>query len=157
MFRATTVVGKQPYSRAAGQKLGEALVEELGNKPDACWLFCAPGPGLQDIVAGASESTGSKAFVGCTTDGEISTTGLSTASAVLAGIATDQIRFHVASVPNISRDGDSSGKQLAVALPGTARHVQVMSDGLTGNGSAIARGMNEVLGNHCPHKRRRCG
>lgn len=150
MFKATTVVGKQPYSRVAGQKLGEALIQKLGHKPDACWLFCAPGPGLQDIVAGASESTGSKAFVGCTTDGEVSTTGLSTASAVLAGIATDQIRFNVASVPNISRDGDASGKQLAVALPGTARHVQIMSDGLTGNGSAIARGMNSVLGNHVP-------
>jgi hypothetical protein len=146
MFKATTVVSKQPFSRAVGQKLGDTLVQELGNNPDACWLFCAPGNGLADLVAGACESTGSKSFVGCTTDGEISTTGFSTASAVLAGIATDQIRFHVASVSNISRDGDSAGKQLALALPGTSRHVQMLSDGLTGNGSAIARGMTSVLG-----------
>jgi hypothetical protein len=150
MFKATTVVGKQPFSRASGQKLGEALVQELGCKPDACWLFCAPGSGLSDLVTGTYDATGAKAFVGCTTDGEISTTGLTTASAVLAGIATDQIRFHVASVSNISHDGDSAGKQLALALPGTSRHVQVLSDGLTGNGSAIARGMTSVLGPQIP-------
>lgn len=150
MFKATTVVGKQPYSRAVGQHMGKALVQELGHKPDACWFFCSPGPGLSDLAAGAYEATGSKNFVGCTTDGEISTAGFSTASAVLAGISTDQIRFHVASISNISRDGDSAGKQLALALPGASRHVQVLSDGLTGNGSAIARGMTSVLGTHVP-------
>jgi hypothetical protein len=150
MFKATTVVGKQPYSRAAGRQLGEAVVQDLGTKPDACWLFCAPGQGLSDLVAGANESAGSKYFIGCTTDGEISTTGLSKASAVLAAIATDQISFHVASISNVGLDGDSAGKQLALALPENSRHVQLLSDGLTGNGSAIARGMTAILGAGIP-------
>jgi hypothetical protein len=150
MFKAITVRAKQPYSRAAGQKLGEALVRDLGRQPDACWLFCAPGPDIPDFVAGTRDATGSESFVGCTTDGEISSAGFSTASAVLAGISADKMEFHVASVPNIGRNGDSAGKQLARALPADSRHVQVLSDGLTGNGSAIARGMTSVLGTSVP-------
>ncbi len=150
MFKANTVRAKQPYSRAAGHKMGEALGQDLGRKPDACWLFCAPGPGLSDFVAGVWDATRSESFVGCTTDGEISSAGFSTASAVLAGISADKIAFHVASVSNISRNGDSAGKQLARALPPDSRHVQVLSDGLTGNGSAIAWGMTSILGTSVP-------
>jgi len=150
MFRAATVVGKEPFSRALGQRLGEGLVKELGQRPDACWFFCGPGNGLQDLVAGACDASGTRIFIGCTTDGEISTTGFGTKSAVLAGIATDRIRFEVASVSNISGDSEWAGQKLARALPRTARHVQLMSDGLTGNGTAIARGMTSVFGAQVP-------
>jgi hypothetical protein len=150
MFKAATVVGKDSYSRDAGRRLGDALIKDLGQRPDACWLFCAPGDGLRDLVAGAFDAAGTKKFIGCTTDGEISTAGFSIGSAVLAGIATDQINFEVASVSTISRGGDRVGEELAHALPNTARHVQVLSDGLTGNGSALARGMTSVLGSQVP-------
>jgi hypothetical protein len=150
MFRAATVVGKEPFSRMLGKRIGDELVKQLRHKPSACWLFCAPGEGLQDLVSGAFDAAGVKNFIGCTTDGEISTAGFSTASAVIAGIATDQINFQVASVSDISRDGDWAGQQLARELPRTSRHVQLMSDGLTGNGTAIARGMTSVLGFHVP-------
>ncbi|MBI5248196.1 MAG: FIST C-terminal domain-containing protein [Desulfomonile tiedjei] len=150
MFKAATVVGKEPFSRALGQRMGNELVNELRRKPDACWLFCAPGNGIEDLVAGAFDVTGTENFIGCTTDGEISSAGYSAASAVLAGIATDQISFVVSSVSNIRGDGNFAGKQLARALPPTSRHVQLLSDGLTGNGSAIANGMTSVLGAQIP-------
>lgn len=150
MFRAVTVVGKAPFSRAVGQSLGESLVTKLGRKPDACWLFSAPGDGLQDLVAGCYAAAGTENFIGCTTDGEISSAGFTTESAVLAGVATDQIKFHVASVTQIGTDGDWAGQELVRRLPATSRHVQVLSDGLTGNGSGIARGMSSVLGPQIP-------
>ena len=150
MFEAATVVGKAPFTREQGQSLGRRLIEELGKRPDACWLFCAPADGLRDLVTGAYDAAGAQNFIGCTTDGEISTTGFTTGSAVLAGIATDQISFHVASVPNISLDGERAGRELANALPKSAKHVQILSDGLTGNGSAIARGISSILGTYVP-------
>lgn len=150
MFKAATVVGNDRFSGATGKHLGDSLIEKLGQRPDACWLFCAPDNGLQDLVAGAFDAVGTKNFVGCTTDGEISTAGFSNGSAVLAGIATDQINFQVAYTSGISRDGDWAGRQLAEALSRTSRHVQVLSDGLTGNGSAIARGMTAVFGPDVP-------
>ena len=150
MFRSATVVGKAPFTRELGKSLGDALITELGQRPDACWLFCAPGDGLRDLVAGAYDAVRTRNFIGCTTDGEVSTAGFSYESAVLAGIATDQINFQVASVSNISRDSEWAGKELANALDRSPRHVQVLSDGLTGNGSAIARGMTSVFGTRVP-------
>jgi len=149
MFRAATVVRKEPFSRAQGQQLGEALIKELGQRPDACWLFCHPGDGMRDLVTGAFEAVGTRNFIGCTTDGEVSSAGFSSESAVLAGIATDQITFQVASVSNIGHDGEWTGRELGNALQ-SARHVQVLSDGLTGNGSAIARGLTSALGVQVP-------
>jgi len=150
MFRSATVVGNAPFTRELGRSLGDALVAELGQRPDACWLFCAPGDGIGDLVAAAHDVVRTRNFIGCTTDGEVSSAGFSHDSAVLTGIATDQINFQVASVSNIGRDSEWAGRELANALDRNLRHVQVLSDGMTGNGSAIARGLTSVLGTEAP-------
>ena len=104
MFKAATVTTKEPFSRDVGRRLGGALVENLGESPNACWLFSAPGQRLRDLVLGVNDVTHPGLVIGCTTDGEISSSGFSTGSAVLAGIATDQIDFHVAAVEGLRRD-----------------------------------------------------
>lgn len=146
MFNATTVVTNQPYSREAGLRLGRDLVSRLGRNPDACWLFCAPGAGMEELVGGVYETVKTPNLVGCTTDGEISTSGFTVSSAVLAGIVTDRVRFRAASVTGLRTDSERAGRELAKKLPADARHVQLLSDGLTGNGCALVRGMNLSLG-----------
>ncbi len=89
---------------------------------------------------------GTAQMLGCTTDGEISSDGFSIESAVLAGVVSDQISFRVASASGLKANSEKVGKDLAQKLPSNAKHVQIFSDGLTGNGSAILRGMNSVLG-----------
>jgi len=150
MFKAATVISAQPYSKDAGRRLGSQLVAKLGKTPDACWLFCAPGAELQSLLTGVYESVGTDQIVGCTTDGEVSSAGFSVSSAVLAGIASDQIRFNVASVSRLSINSEQAGVNLARQMPASVRHVQIFSDGLTGNGSAIVRGMTSVLGSQVP-------
>ncbi|MFH1116412.1 MAG: FIST N-terminal domain-containing protein [Pseudomonadota bacterium] len=150
MFISASAIIKETFSRLSGRRLGELIVEQLGRCPKACWLFCAPAPGLQDLLLGIREVIGTNTLVGCTTDGEISTAGFSTASAVLAGIFADRIVFSVASVCNLGRDSEVAGRKLAELLPTNVSYVQIFSDGLTGNGSAIARGMGTVLGAHVP-------
>lgn len=145
MFRAETVDTKDAFSKRTGQRLGGSLVEKLGESPKACWLFCAPLEGLEELLAGIAEAVGTSEIVGCTTDGEISTSGFSTGSAVLAGVATDRIDFHVASVTDLSKGSEEAGRRLAGQFPPTVRYAQVFSDGLTGNGSAILRGIGSVL------------
>jgi hypothetical protein len=146
MIKGATVAGKMPFSKELGQRLGENLVKELGNGPSACWLFCEPGNGMDSMVAGVTEAVGTHKVVGCTTDGEISSQGFSTRSVVLGGIYSDRVRFEVASVSNIKSDSERAGSQLARQLPGSANHIQLMSDGLTGNGTALLRGMQSVYG-----------
>lgn len=149
MFKAATVNLKGNFSRDMGRRLGKGLVEKLGEFPAACWLFCSSHGDLQDLLKGISSAVGTRTLVGCTTDGEISCEGFSTGSAVLGGIVTDQIEFQVAHIPNLSRDSEVAGQELARALSG-ASYVQLFSDGITGNGCALLRGMAAVLGPQIP-------
>lgn len=150
MFAAATVVGKEPFSRLSGERLGKALCKKLGQAPSACWLFSTPSPKLKELVRGVARSVGSVNLVGCTTDGEISSAGLSTGSAVLCGVVTDRIEFHVAYAGGLSENSEAAGRRLGEQLPSTVRYVQIFSDGLTGNGCAILRGLDSVLGPHVP-------
>ena len=150
MFKAATINFKEPFSQDMGRRMGQALVEELGQTPKACWLFCAPDKGLKDLLLGINDTVGTKNLIGCTTDGEISSDGFRIGSAVLGGIASDQIDFHIASAKNISQDSEQAGRELAMSLPQRVSYIQLFSDGLTGNGCAILRGMASVLGEQVP-------
>jgi hypothetical protein len=130
--------------------MGEALQKQLKRAPDACWLFCAPLNGTEDLIKGICEGLGSDRIIGCTTSGEISSRGLSINSAVLGGIVTDRIDFEIVAVQNLGEDSVSAGRKLAESFSSAPRYVQIFSDGLTGNGCAILKGIADVLGNQLP-------
>jgi hypothetical protein len=150
MIKAETVLSDDAFSRASGRRLGETLIEKLGQPPDACWLFCFPGRGLKSLVKGVYKAVGTQTLIGCTTDGEISTDGFSTGSAVLGGIVSDQIGFELVSTRDISRDSEQAGRNLATAFSDSVRYIQLFSDGITGDGSAILRGMTSVFSKEIP-------
>lgn len=150
MFNAGTVVTTEPFTRKIGQELGRALSEKLGGTPNACWLFCAPETGLRDLLQGINEASGARTLIGCTTDGEIRDAGVRTGSAVLGGIRSDHIDFTVAIAEHIGEDSERAGREIALGLPRSVRYIQLLSDGLTGNGSAMLRGIASVLGAHIP-------
>ena len=150
MIKAETIQLKDSYSRESGRRMGEDLIEKLGLPPDACWLFCSPGKGLKSLVKGVYESVGIRTLIGCTTAGEICSDGFSTGSAVLGGIASDQIGFEMVSVHDISRNCEKAGRDLATAFSDSVRYVQLFSDGITGNGSAILRGMASAFARDVP-------
>ncbi len=138
-----TFIGK--YTPKSGEELGQRLVAELGQAPDACWLFCAPREGLEGFLRGLGQAVKTSQIIGCTTDGEIASNGFNTDSAVLAGMASAHLSFHVAFVENIGADSEAAGRKLAQQLPPSVRYVHLFSDGITGNGCAILRGMHSVL------------
>lgn len=150
MFKAATVRLKKRFSRHEGQRLGEELVHRLDQKPDACWLFCSARKDLEELVAGVHDGVATDNLIGCTTDGEVSNEGFSTGSAVLAGIVTDRIRFHLSVAGNLSQDSEEAGRKLARHLPESTRYIHLFSDGITGNGSAIVRGIASIFGDTTP-------
>jgi hypothetical protein len=150
MIRAATVATTEKFTRVQGRHLANELVGKLEQPPDACWLFCAPKAGVDALLAGINDVVQTENLIGCTTDGEISDKGLLTGSAVLGGIATDQLEFHTAVVENLAGRSEAAGKQLATDLPASVGYVQLLSDGLTGNGCAILRGMAAILGEELP-------
>ncbi|MEW6349274.1 MAG: FIST N-terminal domain-containing protein [Thermodesulfobacteriota bacterium] len=145
MMKGATVSARQPFSRDVGRRMGQELANKLGTKPHACWMFCEPGQWMEQLLAGIVETAGTQKLVGCTTDGEVSSEGFSSGSAVLGGLVADRVKFEVASASGLKANSESTGRNLARQFSSSVRHVQLLSDGLTGNGSAILRGMHAVL------------
>ncbi|MDQ7781763.1 MAG: FIST N-terminal domain-containing protein [Desulfomonilaceae bacterium] len=150
MFDAVTVKAPKPFSKAVGRRLGEDLVNRLGGTPNACWLFSAPDGAVNGLLRGIHEAVATDSIVGCTTDGEVSSAGFGTDTAVLAGVVTDRIDFHVASVKGLGPNSQDAGRRIAEKLPRDVSYVQIFSDGLTGNGCAILRGIASVMGAEVP-------
>jgi hypothetical protein len=150
MFKAATVQLKAPFSENKGRRLGEGLIGKLDQKPHVCWLFCSAQKGVKNLLKGVNDAVDTDNLIGCTTAGEISNEGFSTESAVLVGIVTDRIDFHLSVVENLSQDSEASGRKLAQGLPKSTRYLQLFSDGITGNGCAILRGISSVLGEEIP-------
>ena len=150
MFKAATVESKEEYSHHMGYRMGEALIEKLGQMPGSCWLFCEPGNRLKELINGIGDAIATPNLIGCTGAAEISTAGFSTKSAVLGGIASDQIEFEVVSTKNINQDSELAGKELASLFSSKVRYVQLFSDGITGNGCALLRGINSIMEEQIP-------
>ncbi|MCA1794587.1 MAG: FIST C-terminal domain-containing protein [Desulfobacteraceae bacterium] len=150
MFKAATVASKETYSYDMGIRLGEALIEKLGQLPGGCWLFCEPGNGLKELIDGIGDAVATPNLIGCTGAAEISNAGFNTRSAVLGGIASDHIAFEVVSVKNIGKDSEQAGKELAGLFSPGVRNIQLFSDGITGNGSSLLRGINSIMEEHVP-------
>jgi hypothetical protein len=150
MLKAATVTWTNRFSLRSGEKLGLQLVEELGSLPDACWIFCARREGLQSFLNGIAKAVKTPYLIGCTTDGEIAGDGFHQNSAVLAGLVAPQMGFHLCWEENLDADGEETGRRLARQMPDGVRFVQIFSDGLTGNGCALLRGLQDELGPTMP-------
>jgi hypothetical protein len=145
MVHAATVSFVGKYTTRNGEQLGQRLLAELGQPPNACWLFGARREGLESFVQGISNAVKTSKLVGCTTDGEVSGNGFNMDSAILAGVVSKKLSFDVASVANLSADSESAGRTLAQKLPSTVKYILLFSDGITGNGCALLRGMQSIL------------
>jgi len=150
MFKAATVVSKKEFSYDMGLELGEALNEKLGQMPAGCWLFCEPGDRIKEMLNGITDAVSTPNLIGCTGAAEVSTAGFSTKSAVLGGVASDQIEFEVVFTKNISLDSEQAGKNLANLFSSKVDYIQLFSDGIRGNGCALLRGMNSVIEEQIP-------
>jgi hypothetical protein len=150
MLRAETIRSYNKFTRATGRQMGEALQQQLEQAPKACWLFCAPLDGIEELIKGVCEGAGTDQILGCTTSGEISSDGLSINSAVLGGIVSDCMDFEIVTVQGLGKDSEATGRQLAASFSSPPRLLQIFSDGLTGNGCAILRGIADVFGHSVP-------
>ena len=150
MIRAATAKTYRQFSKSTGREVGEALIQQLGQVPDACWLFCAPLQGLDDLIKGICEAVGTDQIIGCTTSGEISSHGQSINSAVLGGIVADSIEFEFVRVQGLAADSEAAGRKLAESFSNPPRYLQIFSDGLTGNGCALLKGIADGFDTNVP-------
>jgi hypothetical protein len=150
MIRAATVRTYRQFSQAIGREMGEALKHKLEKVPDACWLVGAPIQGLEDLIKGICEAAGTNQIIGCTTSGEISSDGQGFNSAVLGGVVSDCIEFEFIRVQGLAADSELAGRKLAESFSAVPRYLQIFSDGLTGNGCALLKGIADGFQSNVP-------
>jgi hypothetical protein len=148
MLTAKCGFSEETDAFAAGKQALEDAVNQLQATPDIIWLFPAIGYNPSDLLRGIRTAVPGVPLIGCTTDGEISSKGLSTNSVVVLAIKSAQIKFRTAFVPNAGSDSFNAGVKLAEQLP--RAYLQIFSDGLTVNGSELLRGIQSVLGENIP-------
>jgi hypothetical protein len=133
----------------AGRDASQAAISKISRNPDMLWVFSAIRYDQQTLLNGIVSVAGGAPIIGCTTDGEISTIGLSLNSVVVLAWASDNIRLHTAQVEYISKDSHVAGAALAEKFQGlNSPYIQIFSDGLSGNADQILQGIKTRLGDH---------
>ena len=148
-MKAIDAVSSSSSSEAAVKEVAEQCKSGLqgAGKVFGAMVFIGADHDAAVVAKALQEHLPGVPYVGCTTDGEISGKGLTVDSVCLMALASDKARAKVAAVPGLSRDSFAVGKDIAAKLQSdTARALVLLPDGLTGNGSAIIRGAQEVLG-----------
>jgi hypothetical protein len=147
MIEAFSGASRKKKAFDAGKQATEMAVNKLAKTPDIFWVFGAISYNQKELLEGVNSVIPGTPVIGCTTDGEISTPGLSTDSVVVLALASDQITFFTVAVDSLSQDSFKAGIKVGNQFINTnVKYMQIFSDGLLGNGSKIVEGIQKVLG-----------
>jgi hypothetical protein len=149
-MRAAQAVGKNAETFVAVREAVERCLADLGGASDLIAALAFYGadhdPGKLASALAEMLPPGVPS-VGCSTDGEISSAGLSVDSVCVMLLASSKVRARAAVHPALGKGSFEAGAAIARELAAPdARVLILLPDGLTGNGSAVIRGAQEVLG-----------
>jgi hypothetical protein len=117
-------------------------------------VFCSESQDLPVLVGQICAVSGGVPLIGCTTAGEIVTSGPREASVVVAALGGDGFRIETAVATGASSDLRAAGACAARCLPSPVdrpyRALLLWTDGLAGDQQEIVRGAYAVLGAGVP-------
>lgn len=132
----------------AGLEAAQAAIALLPHPPDIIWAFGAIKFDQEQLLAGIGSVAPGVTVIGCSTDGEIATTGLGLDSLVTLAVASDTIRFHTAQVEQVSADSYAAGAALGEKFKNLdCSYIQIFTEGIKANADEILLGMKASLGN----------
>jgi hypothetical protein len=136
---------------AGGRAIDEALVQDDAKLVVA---FCSPSYDLQSVARQIWTRSGGVPLIGCTTAGEIATSGPREASVVVAAFGGAGFVIETAVAAGASSDLRAAGAHVARCLPTPDDHpyraLLMLTDGLAGDKQEILRGAYGVLGAGVP-------
>lgn len=128
----------------AGALLGRSILDELaGEQPDAVILFASPSYAARPLLQGIHEGCSPGALVGCSSAGEFTFDGTSSASAVALAIRSDDLRFKVHVMQDLKADLPRAAQDFAASFDPREdprfphRTVLLLMDVLAGYGEAF--------------------
>lgn len=160
-FISSIGVGINPDSYAAGVNACQEALNELHkkaedqSKPNLCIVFASSKYDQEKMLQGVRSVVPDTLLVGCSTAGEIVTSGpIRQHSVSVMLIRADNIRFYAAVGEDIAKSPRMAGKQAAEEVKkqsgGELNAFMMLPDVLAGNGADIVRGVLESLGEHFP-------
>ena len=136
---------------AAAELLEGALV---GADPRLLTLFCSSSYDLEALVAELNDRSGGVPLIGCSTAGEIGTSGPGDASAVVTALGGSGFSVSTAAAKDASTRPREAGAEAASCLSGLEdkphRVLLMLSDGLSGHQQEIVRGAYGIAGATVP-------
>jgi hypothetical protein len=139
-------------SRDAGRHAADSAL--AGDDPKLLIVFCSDRYELESLLKGVNERAAGAPVIGCSTAGEISTSGPGDASVVVVALGGDGFSVATALATDASADLRAAGERAAACINGVAdrqhRTVILLTDGLAGNQQEIVRGAHSVLGAGVP-------
>lgn len=117
-------------------------------------VFCSDGPDVPELVRGIRTRAGDVPLIGCTTAGEIATTGPNDATLVVAALGGAGFAVETAVATEASRNLREAGARVARCLPTHEelphKVLLLLTDGLGGDQQEVVRGAHGVLGAAVP-------
>jgi hypothetical protein len=148
MLEAYSAVSTKKDADEAGREAMQRAMGGLTGPPDMIWAFGAISYDQQKLLGGIRSAAGEVPLVGCTTDGEVSTDGLTTDSVVVMALRSDHLKFKTVTIDGLSDGSFAAGVKVGKALKGTGcQYLQIFSDGIKGNATRIIEGIKQELGN----------
>lgn len=140
-----------PEPEAGGRAAEQALLHENAK---LLIVFCSPSLDVPELLAQIRARSGDVPLVGCTTAGEIATSGHSDASVVVSALGGDGFAIQTAAATGASGDLRAAGARTARCLTSDPdrphQALLLLTDGLSGDQQEIVRGAYGVLGAGVP-------
>jgi hypothetical protein len=137
--------------RAGARAVDDALTHD---DPKLLIVFCSQAYDLGTLLRQIRARAGDVPLIGCTTAGEIATSGPNDASVVVTAIGGSGFAVRTAAATHASQDLREAGARVARSLPDRPdlphKVLLLLSDGLAGDQQEIVRGAHGVLGAAVP-------
>jgi len=140
----------------AREQAGACAVADalINDDPKLLIVFCSPAQDLRELLRQIRDRAGDVPLIGCTTAGEIATTGPSDGSVVVTALGGSGLAVRAAVATEASGNLREAGAHVARSLPDRAdlphKVVLLLTDGLAGDQREIVRGAHGVLGAAVP-------
>src|SRR5687768_5839084 len=136
-----------PDARTAGGDAADGAL--TGPDPQLLVVFCSDSYDLDALLAGINERSGGVPLIGCSTAGEIATSGPGDAGVVVTALGGPGFAASTACATGAAARLREAGAEVArtASLDGHPHRVlMLLTDGLAGDQQEIVRGAYGVLG-----------
>jgi len=154
MIKAGVGRSNNPDATKAGAEACKEALSQAGNKADLIIVFSTVAYDQEKMLKGVRSVSKEIPLVGCSDSGEITTEGPVSKHVAVMVISADKIKFAIGVEKGVGADSHKAGAQVAKDVKKNAEEdislFVMLPEGLLGNGSAIVRGCQEVLGKNFP-------